>query len=1426
MAITIYKSNGEIRTVISPSDNSTHRRAIMEENVLNLSFTLFEYVGLEVNDYTLFEEERFVLLTEYRPKKKSTVEYQYDVRFYGIESELKKALVIFEEETSFSLDDTPAVHLQLIVDNINRIKNSNAWTIGQVVSSVRKTVVYDTVNCFDALKKLAETYETEWWVEGTTLNLSRCEHGALLELGYRQGLKSLLKDENEHAFFFTRLYPLGSTRNIDRAAYGSKRLHLPDNARYVEQNTQLGIVEYSEEAAFKDIYPRRVGTVNRVRTEEVTGEDGNPFTIYYFSDPELTFNPNDYEIAGLVKHIVFESGELNGRDFEVNWNASKSEFEIITQFPEAGMQLPGAGGVMIPKTGDKYVLYNLRMPDAYYALAEQELAEAVTDFLQKYSMDTAVYKSASDYVYFLENNIRPVIGQRVKLISPEYFTAGSRESRIVSVSRKLSNPPDAEIEFSNALSSGRLTQLENNVVDIQTAFKEQLDKTLFQILKSWDSADPTEYNVLSALRTIRLVGNSILKLAQEINESFLHKNQEDTAKELINFLEGIDVEGEAATDRLFVRENAYFKDTLSSQGFVSGFLSGKGWAMLWKEFLNAAGVKEKKATLELDEITVRGAMRVYELIISQLLGENGTRIITDMMRVSRIEPENKKIYLDTEKGVLYNPFREGDVLMVQHFSGAPAQGSEYSVVKQYELTVSGAGLGVGGEAREDWIVYSAFVGNISDVAARDVLTRVDSLTNPDRKGIIKETSVEPGSPYLDVLYGMKTDPDSLKLRLGKLSGIITYLWGQLQGYGLYAENVYLTGSFRLANGEDVRTRFEVLEGKLQSAMQSTYALMDEDNFLTNSVFKNDMVGWERSNDIYLFTINDLPLDLISGFYSQKNTVADVASWDGRFMLRIKENSILQRNNFVKKPEPESVLYLSVKYHCEADGQLTAGFVNTPLYINTPVTASQGYHTVEVSAEWIGTGDFTLGFTGDIYIEQLALTNHPLEDYQKQVSTLFEQTDLYIKSVATEVNNIDKTIKEAGWITTATGNTLWATISTVNGLGDRVTTAESSLTVNANAISAVATRVHTTESEIEVIQSTIESAGWITTATGNTLWATISTVNGLGNRVTTAESNLTVNANAISAVAMRVDTTENTIGGIQNTISTAGWITTADGNTLWAKKSLENGSEIVSYINQDANTITIKASKIDLEGGVVVKGTIRNPFVRNDETICIGGSGGVLNLKKYDNVVAIQEGSWNVPINLPWDIEQSGRRTCIVNYKWGSTTSSGAMTISAPTGKYFYEDGISKNTLSFSREVVELLGYGDNSTFYGWIVVNRLDIMTNSKHGSNQKYLAQGTVTVIKSGSNTYTSVKYKTFDGSTLSVSRLGVGQYKVQHNLGSFNYTVMLTGFFSSIDGTEIWGTIYTIESNSFTVYTQDDTTQNEGSFNFQMISTADWTS
>ena len=1115
MELKIYNQQGVLKATVSPSDSDRHVKEVMNDNVLNLSFTLYEYVRLGVNDYVDFDGERFTLLEDYKPEQNSTVEYVYNCKFYGIESELKKAkvlkLVDNENELSFSYDATAAEHLQLICDNINRIKGGNAWVIGEVVSTGNVNIEYDNIFCFDALSEIAKNFDTEWWIEGSTINLSRCEHGIAIPLGYGKGLKKLTRVANDTVPFFTRLYPLGSTRNIVQSDYGYKRLQLPGGVRYVEKNTYLGIVEQSEENFFSGIYPRRTGKVSTVRSTEATGEDGNKFTIYYFTDSSLDFDPNDYEIEGLVKNVVFQSGELNGRDFEVNFNSKTKEFEIVTQFPYENQQLPG--GLLIPKPKDEYILYNIRMPKEYYPLAEQEYAEAVAKYMDKISIDTSVYKAPTDYVYLEENRIALKIGRRVLLENEIYFPAGAHESRITKISRKLNNPCEADIECTYAVDYGRISQIENNIVDIQAAYKEQLNKEVLAVLKSWDSIDPTEYNVLSAVRTIKAIANSISRLEKEISDKFLRKDIPDEAKELETFLKGISVIGTALVEKLTVDKNAFFKDTLSSEKFISGFPGGSGWALFWKEVMNAAGVTEKKAVMELDDMTIRGVMRVYEFVISQLVGENGTRITSDMMRVHSINPVTKTIYLDTEKGVLYNPFRTGDIVMVQQFSVNGHGGKHY----EFEVVDVKVGALADGENRLDSITYKNFVGDVSSVAARDVLTRVDSLTNSDRKGIIKQTSVEEGSPYLDVLYGMKTDPDNaVRTRLGRLAGIITYCWGQLKGYGLYSENAYLTGDFRLRTGEDVRTKFEIVEGMLQSAMQGVINTMTEkDNYLTNATFQDDLTGWIRENDISIYDVNGQLLDLGINFYSEKNKVSDVVSFDGRFMLRVKRSYIKQLNKDITKPEKGSVLYLTIKYHCDAGGTLTAGFSGSAPYVSKAIEVADGFQVLEVSGEWSGSGDFLLQFTGDIYIERLTLTNHPLEDYQKVVSTKFEQTAEHISAVAEAVNKIDNTIKTAGWITTADGNKLWATISTVDGLGNRLTTHESSFHVTAEQINAIVSRVDT----------------------------------------------------------------------IDGTISKAGWITTADGNKLWATKELEKGETLISYINQAAGSTVISSNKISLIGAV-------------------------------------------------------------------------------------------------------------------------------------------------------------------------------------------------------------------------------------------------
>ena len=246
-----------------------------------------------------------------------------------------------------------------------------------------------------------------------------------------------------------------------------------------------------------------------------------------------------------------------------------------------------------------------------------------------------------------------------------------------------------------------------------------------------------------------------------------------------------------------------------------------------------------------------------------------------------------------------------------------------------------------------------------------------------------------------------------------------------------------------------------------------------------------------------------------------------------------------------------------------------------------------------------------------------------------------------------------------------------------------------------------------------------------------------------------------------------------------------------------------------------------AGNIKANGGtftdILIQGSLRSPFVRETDSIVIGGKQST-----HDNVVPIASGGgWVTVGTLEWGVEQSGRRMCIANYRWGSEITTGSIEYSAPSGKYFYEDGTQKKAISLSRECVELMGYGTSTQFYGWIVLNRINLMTTSKYGRKLNVLAQGIVTGYSSGA----SISYKSYDNaSTLSVSRQGTGKYRVNFpsnwGLITGSYIVMMTGYGSGL----MKATLLEAGTSYFIAEVSDDSSANEGSFMFQIINLNDW--
>ena len=549
MIITIYDKSGKARAEISAGDSSTQQKGVQSDNVLSLSFTHYEHIPLDVNDYVDFEGERYWLTERYVPAQKSEGEWTYDVKLYGIESMIKRFLVLEttdgNAEPVFTLTATARDHVAMVVKCINNgMGHTTDWKVGRVDGQELIVIDYEGKYCDEALKEIAEKVGggAEWWVEGQTVNICRCEHGEEIELGYGKGLTSLERETGNSSKFYTRLFAIGSSRNIDAEKYGHSRLMLPGGRQYVEVHTdEYGVYDHYEKDAFSGIYPRRTGEVSSVRSEEVKGDDGKTFTVYYFKDETLSFDPNEYELAGEKKRVSFADGELaglgesDGHYFEVNFDSKTREFEIITIWPyDDGTQVPG--GRLVPKAGDHYILWNVRMPEEYYRKAEEELLAAVEKYNAEHWQDISVYKAPTDHVWMEENNVVLYVGRRVRLVSEKYFAdKGYRQSRVTKITRKVNLPSQMDLDISDALQTGALENVNDNIGELKNYTKSRIDGVeLPDVIRSWEKTLPTDNNLFSARRSM---------------QEFLSRKTDDIAQGLIRFMQGLKLgDGEKGID--------------------------------------------------------------------------------------------------------------------------------------------------------------------------------------------------------------------------------------------------------------------------------------------------------------------------------------------------------------------------------------------------------------------------------------------------------------------------------------------------------------------------------------------------------------------------------------------------------------------------------------------------------------------------------------------------------------------------------------------------------------------------------------------------------------------------------------------------------------------------------------------------------------
>lgn len=1032
--ITIYGSDGIAKAQIATDDNSTQVKEIQGDNILTLSFTLYEHIALEVNDYTEFQGERYWLMEQYKPEQLSTVEWKYDVKLYGIESLLKRFLVLNDtdgdDEPVFTLTAPPREHVALIVKSINNgMNNTTDWKVGTVEGTENIVIDYEGKYCDEALKEVAEKAgnRAEWWCEGQTVNVCRCEHGEEVTLAYGKGLTSLECDMADNVKFYTRLYPIGSSRNIDPERYGHSRLQLPNGEKHIDVNVEkYGIWHHYEADAFADIYPKRIGTVTGVRSEQVTGEDGNPFKIYYFRDDSMGFDPNDYEIGGKVKRVSFQEGselaglgdEENGTYyFEVNFNSDTREFEIITIWPyDDDTQLPN--DTLIPKVGNKYILWNIRMPDEYYPLAEQEFKQAVDKYNEEHVIDVSCYKSPTDHVYIEEHGIDLYIGRRVRLESAKYFPeTGFRSSRITKVTRKVNLPSQMDIEISDATSTGTMEAISDSITDAKNYVKTATSGSFPDLIRSWDNTYPTDNNVFSARRALK--------------ES-LSRLRPDTAKEKITFLKGADfgnyntgenggtVDGDGNAEWL----TAVIRELLRSLKFVDG-MTGEGW-QLWMDALTGL------SNLTIDKVTIRQTLVALELLIQKVRSIGGQFVVSaasGKIKTVAKDGDNYKITFEQD-----NEFVAHDLMRCAEFTGASLRG--------YWVEVSASdGSGI-------TVPVSEFGG--VEPKEGDECVLMGNTQNRLRQNLISIAATEDGQPRVDVLDGVcaKNFNDCLRVRLGNLDGISDSRFpadNQPHGNGLYGDNVYLIGTFVLTTGEDILTRFEITEGKIEAAVEGLRQdFAGDKGYLSNATFYDGMSLWDTDNEAVFFLVGNKWIWANNKVLTNKGNFANVVTDNGRTVVFICNNYITQKNENLRSIPNFSVndngkkeaipVYLSFFYRCKKSGTLKVCFENidktdfenfNSMEVLEDLEVTEGYQQYSCNGLWNGTGDFKLSFSGEIYLYMLILSTDRIESLTYKYRTLFEQSERLVKISSAVFDKDENALKETGLFIKPEGAGLYA-----------------------------------------------------------------------------------------------------------------------------------------------------------------------------------------------------------------------------------------------------------------------------------------------------------------------------------------------------------------------------------------------------------------
>lgn len=449
MTYEIKRGNATIATL---TPQGKQQRKAMGEDVVDMDFTLAEFIDFKIGDWCQVYGHRYNLNQLPAVEKLSNFEFKYRLQLEAEWYDLAKVQYQYPNaknqllEPVFDLNASAQTFINLLVQNANR--HSPGWQVGQVDATDYRDINFTTQNCLQVLSTLASTFNTEFWIENKTIHLQRREQasGLMFEYGQGNGLYNITRQNKTNANIFTRLYVRGGSQNLP-TGYPANSLLLPNNAPYIEDPAKValyGLIEHS--IVFGDIFPQREGAVTGIEADKRV-----------FFDNDIDFDVNLQKANGLDPKVHFNTGLLAGRSFTFAFDFATKKYTLNRLDEEKELVMPGPDHYPVP--GDKYVLLDIVMPASYVTEAQTKLQAEAQNYYDKNSDPKFLlsYSANIDTIFAKQNGIDLALGNTAVLVDADMGI--NTELRIAGYERDLQEADSyTNVEWADVIGANEITR--------------------------------------------------------------------------------------------------------------------------------------------------------------------------------------------------------------------------------------------------------------------------------------------------------------------------------------------------------------------------------------------------------------------------------------------------------------------------------------------------------------------------------------------------------------------------------------------------------------------------------------------------------------------------------------------------------------------------------------------------------------------------------------------------------------------------------------------------------------------------------------------------------------------------------------------------------------------------------------------------------